>query len=167
MPPPPVGGAAVGIGRGDGLGDGDRLAEDRAGGLAGEVAGAGEVAEGPALRVGVLVGVVPLRAAVAVAEGLLTGEDEDVGGVVADEVDGIGSVAGGEDDEQAETAAETSTVAMPQPTAVHLVLAAVVRGLTGRLMRPAGGRPVSGPCIRRAIEIRPIGDADMQWRVHH
>jgi len=111
VPPPPVGGAAVGNGLADGLGvadddaggladgDADGLAEDLVDGLAEDLADG--LVEGLALALGV--------------EGLA----EPVG--VAEELPGGeagGRSAEGEDVEQAEMAAEASTVTMPQPTAV-------------------------------------------------
>jgi len=127
VPPPPVGGAPFGIGLVVG-GDGDEfpsrvvegLADGLADGLFEPVApGLGVVL--PALGVvppglgvmlpgrGVLVPAVPLEEETAgLAEVLLVGED--VGGNAAE----------GEDDVQADTAAQANMAAMPQPTARHV-----------------------------------------------
>ena len=127
VPPPPVGGAPFGIGLVVG-GDGDefpsRVVEGLADGLADglfepAVPGLGVVL--PALGVvppglgvmlpglGVLVPGVPLEEETAgLAEVLLVGED--VGGNAAE----------GEDDVQADTAAQANMAAMPQPTARHV-----------------------------------------------
>ena len=127
VPPPPVGGAPFGIGLVVG-GDGDefpsRVVEGLADGLADGlfepvVPGLGVVL--PALGVvppglgvmlpglGVLVPAVPLEEETAgLAEVLLVGED--VGGNAAE----------GEDDVQADTAAQANMAAMPQPTARHV-----------------------------------------------
>jgi hypothetical protein len=123
VPPPPVAGAAAGNGLGDGLrvadGDADglagRLAEDLADGL--RVG----LAEGLALALDVATPGVPLAEAVGVADALVEGED---GGSAAEDGDVV----------QAETAAQVSMVAMPQPTAVNVALspfpAMVVRTFT-------------------------------------
>jgi hypothetical protein len=124
VPPPPVGGAAVGNGLGAGLcvadGDGealtDGLAEALGDGLADGLAEA--LGDGLALAVGEL------------AEGVSLAEEVDVAGAVMAGED-VGSDAEGEDVVQAEIAAEASMVTMPQPTALNLGLspapAAVVR----------------------------------------
>jgi hypothetical protein len=127
VPPPPVGGAPFGIGLvvgGDGDGFPSRvvegLADALADGLFEPVApGLGVVL--PALGVvppglgvmlpglGVLVPAVPLEEeTVGLAEVPLVGED--VGGNAAE----------GEDDVQADTAAQANIAAMPQPTARHV-----------------------------------------------
>ena len=133
VPPPPVGGAPFGIGLVVG-GDGDefpsRVVEGLADGLADGlfepvVPGLGVVL--PALGVvppglgvmlpglGVLVPGVPLEEETAgLAEVLLVGED--VGGNAAE----------GEDDVQADTAAQANMAAMPQPTARHVAELALV-----------------------------------------
>jgi hypothetical protein len=131
VPPPPVAGAAAGNGLGDGLrvadADADGLADDLADGLAdGLRAG---LAEGLALAVGVAIPCVPLAEAVGVAEALDEGED---GGSAAEDGDVV----------QAETAAQVSTVAMPQPTAVNFALSPVPAVVVRTFMKPphASGR---------------------------
>ena len=94
VPPPPVGGAAVGNGLGDGLGVAD-----------GDADGLG-VADGLALAFGVVTPAVPLGRIVGVAEPV---PGENVAGV-------------GEDPVQPETDAEASMVNAAQPAAVSLAL---------------------------------------------
>jgi len=100
VPPPPVGGATVGTGLGDGLGVavGD--------GLAVAVAVGDGLGEGEVDSLGVAVGEAE-SVAVGVAEVVEPGEDE-------------GSAADPVADVQAETTAEMSMAKMPQPTAVSL-----------------------------------------------
>src|SRR5258707_10544352 len=104
VPPPPVAGAAVGNGLADRLrvtdGDADGLA-DR---LGDDVADGLGVGLAEMLALGVATPGVPLAEAAAVADALVVDED-------------VGSAAEDEDVVQAETAAEASMVAMPQPTA--------------------------------------------------
>src|SRR5215469_16175722 len=120
VPPPPVGGAAFGIGLvvgGDGDkfpsrvvegladGPGDGLCERVAPGLGVVLPGLGVVLPG----LGVVVPAVPLEEETAgLAEVLLVGDD--VGG----------SAAEGEDVVQADTTAQANMAAMPQPTARHV-----------------------------------------------
>jgi hypothetical protein len=120
VPPPPVGGAAVGNGLGDGLrvaDAADRLAEGLADGLLvgpGEVVGelAGGlvldvlVADGLVLAVGVPVPAVPPAEALDVGEPAAPGEND-------------AGVEGGEDPEHAES---ESTTKVAKPTAVNLAL---------------------------------------------
>ena len=102
MPPPPVGGAAVGNGLGDGLGvaDGDAGRLGVADGDAGRLG----VAEGLALALGVVTPAVPPGWIVGVAEPVTPGEN-------------VVGVAAGEDPVQAETDAEARTVKVAQPAA--------------------------------------------------
>src|ERR1022692_895082 len=99
VPPPPVGGAAVGNGLAAGLGVAEGLADGLADGLA----------EGLALALGVLTLAVPLGRIVGVAEALLAGEN-------------VVGVAEGEDAVQAETDAEASMAKVAQLAAVNLAL---------------------------------------------
>jgi hypothetical protein len=141
VPPPPVGGATVGTGLGEGLcvtvGDAEGLGEVVGEGL-GEVVGEGLTEE---LALGVAV---PLGEADAVAEGLLEGDD-------------LGSSAEGEDPVQAETAAETSIVTMPKLTAVRVALRALPAVLARSFMGPPrvcrrGAAPFPGPHQKTASE---------------
>jgi hypothetical protein len=129
VPPPPVDGAAVGIGVADGLPVADRVADLLAPGLA--------------LALGAVARAVPVDDAVGVAEAPVADEDvgtgtegEASGGATEGEgcaTEGEGSVAEGEDVVHAEIATEASMAAMPQPTAVSLELSpvpAVVRTFT-------------------------------------
>src|SRR5579864_1641895 len=104
VPPPPVGGAPAGTGLVVG-GDGDefhsRLVEGLADGLA------DGLLERLAPGLGVVVPPVPLDETAGLAEVLAVGDD--VGG----------SAAEGEDVVQAETNAQASMAAAPQPTARH------------------------------------------------
>jgi hypothetical protein len=125
VPPPPVGGAAVGNELADGLrvgaDDAGRLVEGLADGLPavaarlveGLPAVAGRLVEvlteGLALAFGVLVRGVPLAAAVRVGEPAAPGEN-------------VAGVAGGEDPVQAETDAVARTVKVAKPAAVSLAL---------------------------------------------
>ena len=109
MPPPPVGGAADGIGLGDGLGvtDGVGLAVGLVVGLGdglGDVDADG-LGEGLALGLGEL----PSEEFVGVAVVLLPGDD-------------VGSAPDDALPEQAVMAMEASMATMPQPTAVNLAL---------------------------------------------
>jgi hypothetical protein len=99
---------------------------------------AGGLAEWLALALGVVVVRVPLGEAAGVAESLREGEDE-------------GSVAVDEDVVQAETAAETSRVKMPKPTAVNMPLSLVLAIVVRTFMDPphASGRRRTGPRKRR------------------
>jgi hypothetical protein len=164
VPPPPVAGAAVGMGLGvaDGLGVGARLAE------------------GLALALGVVTLAVRPGEIVGVAEPLTAGEN------------GVGS-GDGEDPEQAETDAEASMAKVAQPTAVNLVLSPVPTMVVRIFMGPphASGRwrtrfpaPASeeksrvGPVAARAaegrspeaptaIKVKPVDGTDMKWPIHH
>jgi hypothetical protein len=127
VPPPPVGGAAVGNGLAGGLGvaDGVALALGVADGVAGVLA----------LALGVVTLAVPLDKAVGVAETLPAGEN-------------LAGAAEGGDAVQAETAAEASMVKVPQPMAVNLALSPVPAVVVRTFMEPphASGRcggPVS------------------------
>src|SRR5216683_3918842 len=97
VPPPPVGGAAVGNGLSDGLG----VAACDADGLG--------VAACDADGLGVVTLAVPLDKPVGVAETLAPGEN-------------LVGAAEGEDAVQAETATEASMAKVPQPMAVNLAL---------------------------------------------
>jgi hypothetical protein len=151
VPPPPVGGAPVGIGVlcvgvGAGL-----LGELLADGL---LEGLGDgLAEGLAdgLDEGELGGPVPVSgdglpsAGVGVAEGLP--EDDDVGG----------SDAEGEGVVQAETAAEMSRAAMAQPAAVNHARSPVRALRVCPFMQPPrGSRPVAFPS-RRGAPVTDVG----------
>jgi hypothetical protein len=187
VPPPPVGGGAVGNGLVEGLPVADRDADGLIDGLA----------EGPVIERGVLTPAVPRDEAVGVAEALLAGEevgraaegDDDVGS--ATEGEEVGSAAEDEDVVQAAIATEASMVSMPQPTAVSLATSPVptvmVRTFMNLLMRPAGGGPVARSRIRnrrrngkrvaepaaaartegrsrkarRVIKVKPMDGADM------
>jgi hypothetical protein len=129
VPPPPVGGAPVGIGLVVG-GDGDEfpsllvegLADGRADGLfEWLVLGLGVLGLGvPEVGVpelGVLVPPVPLGETAGLAGLLAVGED--VGG----------SAAEGEDVVQAETTAQANMAAMPQPTALKPLVGKMCNGL--------------------------------------
>jgi hypothetical protein len=144
VPPPPVGGAPVGIGLVVG-GDGDEfpsrlvegLADGRADGLfEWLVLGLGVPGLGVP-ELGVPVPPVPLGETAGLAGLLAVGED--VGG----------SAAEGEDVVQAETAAQASMAAMPQAKARHLARPAPARTFTEpphRLRRlKAGPRKRQGP----------------------
>jgi hypothetical protein len=176
VPPPPVGGAAVG----NGLADGLRVADGDGDGL--RVADGLRVPGGDAggLALGVVTLAVPLGKAGGVAEALTAGED-------------VGSAAEGEDVVQAETAAEVSMVKVPQPMAVNLAPSPVPAVLVRTFMEPpnASGRwrpryPVPpqkqasegnewpspsltwpaddrSPKAPRAIKVKPIDGTDMQW----
>jgi hypothetical protein len=113
---------------GSGLADVLRVADGDADGLA----------EWLALVLGVTVVRVALGDAVGVAESLCEGEDE-------------GSVAVDEDVVQAETAAETSRVKMPKPTAVNMPLSLALAIAVRIFMDPphASGRRRTGPRKRR------------------
>lgn len=117
MPPPPVGGATVGNGLGDGLGvtvgDGDTVA-------VGDGLGEGE---GEVLVVAVGDGET-LSVAVGVAGADVLEEDEG------------GSAAEDGDDVQAETTAEMSRATMAQPTAASLVPDPVPAAVACTLMEP-------------------------------
>jgi hypothetical protein len=137
VPPPPVGGAAVGNGLSDGLGvaacdaDGLGVAACDADGLG--------VAACDADGLGVVTLAVPLDNPVGVAETLAPGEN-------------LVGAAEGEDAVQAETATEASMAKVPQPMAVNLALSPVPAVAVRTFMEPphASGRPgpVSGPGIR-------------------
>jgi hypothetical protein len=123
VPPPPVTGATVGMGLGEGLGDwlsvGETLALDDSGELAGLLSPAGRVA-----------GVPPL-AAMAAGEPLAAGDRS-----LTDEVGVPDPVPVPVPDEvQAESATQASMVVRPQTTAVSLTRCAVpampVRALIG------------------------------------
>ena len=131
VPPPPVAVAAVGNGLADRLGDADRPGDAEGRGEAdrlGEAAGREDV-EGLVLGFGVVALAVPLAEAVGVADALVEGED---GGSAAEDGDVV----------QAETAAEASMAAMPQPTAVNLALRPVPAMAVRTFMKPphASGR---------------------------
>jgi hypothetical protein len=118
VPPPPVGGAAVGNGLGDGLGDGDVDAGD------GDREGLGDglgVSEGLALALGEALGEA-LALGLALAEAL--GEAEDVGSAPEDVAD-----------VQAERVTEASMAKMP-PTAASLALNPVPAGVVRTFMEP-------------------------------
>jgi hypothetical protein len=121
VPPPPVGGAAVGNGLADRLrvadGDGDGLR------VADGLCVADGDAGGLALALGVVTRAEPLGEAAGVAEALTAGED-------------VGSAAEGEDVVQAETAAEVSMVKVPQPMAVNLAPSLVPAVLVRTFMEP-------------------------------
>jgi hypothetical protein len=151
VPPPPVGGAAVGNGLGDGLrvaDDAGLLAEGLADGLLvdpgevdgladGVLVGPGDVVDGLAgglvLALGVPIAALPLAEADGVGEPAAPGEN-------------VG-VEGGEDPVQAEIEAEASTVMVAKPAAVNLAVsplrAKVPNGLfiTG-ISAYASGTPV-------------------------
>jgi hypothetical protein len=159
VPPPPVTGAAVGIGLNEGLGDG----------LAADVALALELAE--ALD-DALAGELALALDEAPAEelveevGLTVGENDEPSTVPDDEGDEGGLEV------QAESATQASTVVRPQPTAVSLALCAVramaVRAfieppralgndhfpVAGRRNRRRKGKRVTGLCWVTAL-VRP------------
>jgi hypothetical protein len=114
VPPPPVGGAAVGNGLGDGLGDGDVDAGD------GDREGLGDglgVAEGLALALGEA-----LALALALAEALA--EAEDAGSAPEDVAD-----------VQAERVTEASMAKMP-PAAASLALDPVPARVVRTFMKP-------------------------------
>jgi hypothetical protein len=135
VPPPPVGGAAVGIGLGDGLrvaDDAGRLADGLDDGLfVGPCEDVDGLACGLVLAVGVPIPDLPLAEAVGVGEPAAPGEN-------------VAGVEGGEDPEQA---ASESTVKVAKPAAVNLALnplrAKVPNGLfiTG-ISAYANGSPV-------------------------
>jgi hypothetical protein len=155
VPPPPVGGAPFGIGLvvgGDGdefpsrvvegLADGvaDGLFEPVAPGLGVVLAGLGVMLPG----LGVLVSAVPLEEETAgLAEVLLVGED--VGGNAAE----------GEDDVQADTAAQANMAAMPQPTARHVAELAPVPTSMEAPHRPR--RPKAGSQKRQGPYSKALG----------
>jgi hypothetical protein len=128
VPPPPVGGAAVGNGLVDGLGVSDGDAD----GLADSLGVTDRDADGLAL--GVVTSAVSLAEAVGVAETLPPGEN-------------LVGAAEGEDAVHAEIAAEASMVKVPQPMAVNLALSPVAAVVVRTFMEPphasAGGGPVS------------------------
>jgi hypothetical protein len=162
VPPPPVRGAPFGIGLVVG-GDGDEfpsrvvegLADGLADGLFEPVApGLGVVLPGlgvvlPGLGVllpglGVLVPAVPLEEeAAGLAEVLLVGED--VGGNAAE----------GEDDVQADTAAQANMAAMPQPTARRAIELAPVPTFMEAPHRPR--RLKAGPQMRQGPHSQALG----------
>jgi hypothetical protein len=175
VPPPPVGGAPFGIGLVVG-GDGDefpsRVVEGLADGLFERVApklgvvlpglgvvlpGLGVVLPGlgvvlPGLGVvlpglGVVVPAVPLEEeeeeTAGLAEVLLVGDD--VGGNAAE----------GEDDVQADTAAQANTAAMPQPTARHVAELAPLPTFMEAPHRPS--RPKAGPQKRQGPNSKALG----------
>ena len=129
VPPPPVGGGAVGNGLVEGLpvadGDVGGLTEGRA--------------EGLVLARGVLTPAVPLDEALRVGEAVPAGEEV---GSAAEGEDDVGSAAEGEDVVQAEIAAEASMATMPQPSAVSLAPSPVPAGVVRTFMEPphASGR---------------------------
>ena len=139
VPPPPVGGAAVGNGLADGLGVGDGdsdglgVADRDADGVA------DRDADGLTLALGVVTLAVRLDKAVGVAEMLAPGEN-------------LVGAAEGEDAVQAETAAEARMVKVPHPMAVNLALslvpAVVVRTFIELPHASGRWRPVSGPGLR-------------------
>ena len=132
VPPPPVGGAAVGNGLGDGLGDtdgvglivglGDRLGD-----------GLGDI-EGETLAEGLVLGLVELLLdVVGVVEALVPDED-------------VGSAPDGALPEQAEIAMEANMASTPQPTAVKRALDLVPEVAARPFTEPphASGRRRSG-----------------------
>ncbi len=140
MPPPPVGGAAVGYeladrrGVGDGLGAAAAAAEcvpDTVT-VGDDVAGADGLAL--ALEVAPLLAVL-LAAAPAVAEPVTEGEK--MAGVVVDE-----------EPEQAESATEPSTVKAPKPAAVNLALSTVPAMVVRTFMEPPHRPGRWRPCFR-------------------
>jgi hypothetical protein len=125
VPPPPVGGAPLGIELGDGLpvaaDDARRLAE----GLAdGRLVGAGRVVDGLALTLDVLIPAVPLAEPVGLGEPAAPGEN-------------VAGVDGGDDPVQAD--AEASTVKVAKPAAVNLA----PRPFRAMAVRIFAGPPVS------------------------
>jgi hypothetical protein len=162
VPPPPVTGAAVGKGLGDGLtvGLGDGLTVGLGDGLTVEV---GEgltvvLGDGLALGLGELLG-----EAEAVAEGLT--EDDD---------DGVGNAPEVVDPEHAESSMEASMAKMPQPTAPSLALSPVPAVAARTFMEPPhpSGRwqprcprwPGAGPETAEGHKGKsPIGGTYMQW----
>src|ERR1700730_17847270 len=134
VPPPPVGGAAVGNGLSDGLG----VAACDADGL-----GVGACdADGLALALGVVTLAVPLDKAVGVAETLAPGEN-------------LVGAAEGEDAGQAGPATEASMAKVPQPMAVNLALSPVPAVAVRTLMEPPHASGRSGPFRVPASETCP------------
>jgi hypothetical protein len=103
---------------------------------------------------GVVVPAVPLEEEMAgLAEVLLVGDD--VGGNAAE----------GEDDVQADTAAQANMAAMPQPTARHVAELAPVPTFMEAPHRPS--RPKAGPQKRQGPYSKALGPRGVQWPVHH
>lgn len=141
VPPPPVGGAAVGTGLADGLGvtDGEGLTVGDGDGLD-VVDGDGlGVADGDGLGLAELLG-----EGEAVAEA--PGEDED---------EGVGSAPEDGDPEHAETVTEASTVRMPQPIAASVALSLVPAAALRTFMEP--------PRVRRPLAM-PSGGGPRKRR---
>lgn len=131
VPPPPVAGAAVGVGLGLAVTDGDGL---------GVVDGDG-VGEGDGLVVGL-----GLELGLVLGEPL--GEPDPVADApVEDEDEGVGSAPEDGFPEHAAMVTEASTVKMPQPTAASLVLDLVPETVLRTFMQPphASGRKRRGP----------------------
>ena len=131
VPPPPVAGAAVGVGLGLAVTDGDGL---------GVVDGDG-VGEGDGLVVGL-----GLELGLVLGEPL--GEPDPVADApVEDEDEGVGSAPEDGFPEHAAMVTEASTVKMPQPTAASLVLGPVPVTVLRTFMEPphASGRKRRGP----------------------
>jgi hypothetical protein len=112
VPPPPVAGAAAGIGLAD------LLRVD------------GGDAEGLGVVLGVVALVVRLGEAVGVADGVPAGENGVVSVAVGE------GVAEGEDGVQAETDAEASMTSMPLPIAVNLALSVSLAMVARSFMEP-------------------------------
>ncbi len=160
VPPPPVGGAAVGnglgvgggVGGGVGVGvaeadgDGEALADGLAEALAEALADA--LADAEEVAVGAAAGPVLLGAGVDVVGAGEPGEDV------------VGSSAEGEDDVQAEMSTDASTATMPQPTALSLA-ARPARAVLRTFMEPPapGSLPASAegrsPKAPRTIKVKP------------
>jgi hypothetical protein len=133
VPPPPVAGAAVGVGLGLAVTDGDGL-----GVVDGDGVGEGE-GDGLVVGLGLELGLV-------LGEPL--GEPDPVADApVEDEDEGVGSAPEDGFPEHAAMVTEASTVKMPQPTAASLVLDLVPETVLRTFMQPphASGRKRRGP----------------------
>jgi len=133
VPPPPVAGAAVGVGLGLAVTDGDGL-----GVVDGDGVGEGE-GDGLVVGLGLELGLV-------LGEPL--GEPDPVTDApVEDEDEGVGSAPEDGFPEHAAMVTEASTVKMPQPTAASLVLDLVPETVLRTFMQPphASGRKRRGP----------------------